>query len=209
MENESKSKLSSEEIIEKAIELLPDSTYEPNYVGYFVKQDDQDMGNEDYCHKCIGKAIYKSRKYHREGRLQILQKYDEIEKTGFYKGVDIKEKYPDADLVKAKESELREYPEKTKFTYEGHDPDFGGGEKEPLSCPECGDYFHTNFEPDKECAERLLEDLEDGDLNKKKHKESLKWKLDIALVNYRYCNTEVQNILLKCSKIIINTYEIP
>ena len=62
-------------IIEKAIELLPATTYEPNEVGYFVKRNDVDMGDEDFCYKCIGKAVYKERKYHREGRLKIIQKF--------------------------------------------------------------------------------------------------------------------------------------
>ena len=196
----------AEGIIEKAIELLPESTYEPNEVGYFVKQDDIDMGNEDYCYKCIGKAIYKARKYHREGRNKILKKFEEIANTGFYNGINIKEKYPDVDLQKAKESELKEYPEKTKFTYEGRDPDFGGGQQEPLCCPECGDYFLTNFEPNVECSERLLEDLKDGDLGNKKFKETLKWKLEIALRNYKYCESDVQHILLQCAEIVIETY---
>ena len=85
-------------------------------------------------------------------------------------------------------------------------PDFSGGESEPKSCADCGHYFYTNFEPDEDCANRLLGDLNDGDLLKDDYKESLKWKLEIAFGNYDYCDLEVKEILVKCAEIVIKTY---
>lgn len=147
-------------VLKNAIELLPASTYEPNHIGYFVKQDDEDMGNEDYCEKCIDDAVKSAKKYNK----------------------------------------------KSKFSSEGHDPDFSGGETEPKSCEGCGHYFYTNFEPDEDCANRLLKDLNDGDLLNDDYKESLKWKLEIAFGNYDYCDLEVKEILVKCAEIVIKNY---
>ena len=192
-------------IIEKAIELLPTCFYEPNHTGFFVKQDDEDMGNEDFCEACIDDAVLEAKNNNKARRNEILNKYKQIEETGFYNGKDCKH-YPKELIESSKKSELKEYPKKSKFTYEGHDPDFSGGQQEPLSCPECGDYFYTNFEPDLDCAERLLEDLKENCLSNKKYKEELKWKLEIAFGNYRYCEADVQEILLQCAEIVIKTY---
>ena len=196
----------ADDIIEKAIKLLPSITYNPDDIAYFVKQDDVDMGDANFCYKCIIKEIYRARRYNKECRLNIIKKFEEIENTGFFNGVNIKEKYPDLDLVKAKKDELKRHPLKTKFTFEGHDPDFGGGENEPLCCFGCGEYFYTNFEPDLDCAKRLLQDLNDEDLLKKKYREKLIRKLGIAFGNYKYCEANAKEILLQCAEIVIKTY---
>lgn len=192
-------------IIEKAIQLLPTCFYEPNHTGFFVKQDDEDMGDEDFCENCIDDAVKLAKKHNKEKRLEILDKYKQIEETGYYNGKDCTH-YPKKLIASSKKAELKKYPKKSKFTYEGHDPDFGGGESEPKSCADCGHYFYTNFEPDEDCANRLLEDLNDGDLLKDDYKESLKWKLEIAFGNYDYCDSDVKEILVKCAEIVIKTY---
>ena len=192
-------------VLENAIELLPVSTYEPNHIGYFVKQDDEDMGNEDFCENCIDDAVKSAKKENKKRRLEILDKYKQIEDTGFYNGKDCSH-YPKDLISSSKKSELKEHPKKSKFSHEGHDPDFGGGESEPKTCEGCGHYFYTNFEPDKDCANRLLGDLNDGDLMKDDYKESLKWKLEIAFSNYEHCDDDVKEILFKCAEIVVKTY---
>lgn len=186
------------DIIDLAIEKLKPIKYEPEYVGYFVKQDDMDMGGEDYCLKCINKAVKLAKQYYFEERQHVLDKYNEVEKTGFYKGIDVYAKYTKEQIEESKKRELEKYPEKVKFTYEGHDPDFSGGRTEPLTCEMCGKYFHTNFEADKEYSEYLLDEFGDG----RYIKQSLKWKLDIAFYNYNYLEKEAQeNLLQIASKI--------
>lgn len=192
-------------VLENAIELLPASTYEPHHIGYFVKQDDEDMGDEDFCENCIDDAVKSAKKNNKERRLEILDKYKQIEETGFYNGKDCSH-YPKDLIASSKKTELKEHSKKSKFSSEGHDPDFGGGQNEPISCEGCGHYFYTNFEPDEDCANRLLEDLNDGDLTKKDYSESLKWKLEIAFSNYNYVESDVQQILLKCAELVIKTY---
>lgn len=192
-------------VLEKAIELLPASTYEPNHIGFFVKKDDEDMGDEDFCENCIDAAVKSAKKHNKEKRLEILDKYKQIEETGLYNGKDCSN-YPKDLIASSKKAELKKYPKKSKFTCEGHDPDFGGGESEPKSCADCGHYFYTDFNPDEDCANRLLEYLNDGDLLKDDYKESLKWKLEIAFSNYEYCDNDVKEIIFKCAEIVVKTY---
>jgi len=192
-------------VLEKAIELLAKSTYKPNHIGYFVKQDDEDMGDVDFCENCIDDAVKSAKKNNKERRLEILDKYKQIEETGLYNGKDCSH-YPKNLIASSKKTELKKHPKKSKFSCEGHDPDFSGGEKKPKSCEGCGHYFYTNFEPDEDCANRLLENLNDGDLLKDDYKESLKWKLEIAFGNYDYVETDVQKTLLQCAELVIKTY---
>lgn len=187
------------EIVEKAAELLQPINYEPNYIGFFVKLNDRDMGNEDYCKSCINEAVKSARKFHKEERQKVLNKFKEIAETGFWNGINIKEKYSEKEIAKAKRYELKEYPARASFTYEGHDPDFGGGETYPKTCEGCGDYFDTNFEPQIEEANWLLEDFGDGT----NLSEILKWKLDIAFYNFKYLEKEVQKILLSIAEKIV------
>lgn len=187
------------EIIEKATEILQPIKYEPHHTAYFVLMNDRDMGNEDYCENCIDDAVKSARKFHKEQRQSLLNKFKEIAETGFFNGVNIKEKYSEKEISKAKRYELKKYPAKAIFTYEGHDPDFGGGATSAKTCEGCGDYFHTNFEPDIEEANYLLEEFGDGsDLS-----ENLKWKLDIAFYNYDYLEEDVQKVLLSIAENIV------
>lgn len=193
--------MSEEEIIEQAKKLLQPIEFEPHYTAYFVTKDDGDMGGEDYCINCIKDAVRETRKNYKEQRQSILDKFQEIEDTGFYKGKNIKEKYSELEIRQAKRRELKEYPVKVKFGYEGHDPDFGGGKHEPNYCAGCGDYFFTEFEPDMDYAEISLAEFGDGlDIA-----ESLKWKLDMAFYNFQYLDKDVKRILLLIAgKIIAN-----
>ena len=187
------------DIIKKAAKLLEPINFKPHDTAYFVTKDFGDMGGEDYCIKCIDSAVSVARKYHEEKRQSILSKFKEIEETGFFNGKNIKEKYSDSEIKKTKKSELKDYPSKVKFEYEGHDPDFGGGLKSARSCEDCGEYFYTNFEPDLEECNCLLEDYGNGsDVS-----EILKWKLDIAFYNLEYLDDDAKNVLLSIAKKII------
>ena len=187
------------EIIEKATELLQPITFEPHHTAYFVTQNESDMGNDDCCINCIDNTVKEARKYHKEKRQSILDKFKEIEETGFFNGQNIKEKYSDAEIKKAKKYELKDYPAKVKFGYEGHDPDFGGGEKSARTCSDCGEYFYTNFEPDLEECYYLLEEYGDGsDIS-----DSLKWKLDIAFYNWEYLDDDAKSVLLSIAEKIV------
>jgi hypothetical protein len=188
------------EIVEKAAKLLQPIKYEPNYIGCFVKLNDRDMGNEDYCKNCITDAVKEARKFHKEQRQKILDKFKQISETGFWNGINIKEKYTEKEISKAKRYELKKYPAKAIFTYEGHDPDFGGGETYPKTCEGCGEYFDTNFEPSIEIANWLLEDFGDGT----NLSESFKWKLDIAFSNFNCLEEEVQKKLLSMAEKIVS-----
>lgn len=187
------------QIIENAIEKLGEIKYVPNQIGYFVKMNDMDLGGQDYCRKCIPAAIKEQKKFYFEKRNGTLEKFKEVEETGFYKGINVKEKYSVEEIKKAKELELSEYSEEVKFTYEGHDPDFPGGCTEPIPCEGCGHYFYTDFVSDEESACYLLENFE----HKKKLHPSLKWELSIAFQNYKYSEEKAQDILLKIAKNII------
>lgn len=190
---------SPSEIIEKARELLQPITFEPHDTAYFVTQNESDMGNDDFCINCIDSAVKEARKYHKEKRQSILAKFKEIEETGFFNGQNIKEKYSVAEIKKAKRYELKDYPSKVKYGYEGHDPDFGGGEKSAKTCSDCGEYFYTNFKPDLEECNYLLEEYGDGS----EVSDSLKWKLDIAFYNWEYLDDDAKSVLLSIAEKIV------
>jgi len=189
--------------IEQAKELLQPITFKPHYVGYFVTQNDDDMGGEDYCENCIKGAVKETRKYYKEQRQAILNKFKILEETGYWNGKDIKGKYSDLKIKQEKRRRLAEYPAKVKFDYEGHDPDFSGGQHEPRCCEGCGEYFDTDFEPDIEEAESMLSAFGDGT----EISESLKWKLDIAFYNFGYLDDDVKDILLSIAMKIIGKVE--
>jgi len=194
-----------EETIEKAIEKLQPINYNSFDTGYFVLKNGSDMGNSDYCENCIGEAVKEARKYHKEQREKIIAKYNLIETKGYCfhngKKVKVAGKYTKEQISKSKRSELKEYPAKATFTYEGHDPDFGGGLQEPCSCEDCGEYFTCNFEPNKDEAEHLLhlinhpEPLTDRD----------KWEIEIGLNNYRYVKDDVKPLLGQVAEKIIKS----
>lgn len=183
--------------IEKALQILKPINYKSFDTGYFVLLNGRDMGNSDYCENCIDEAVKEARKFHKEQRQKVLDKFKEISETGFFKvgrkKVNIKAKYTGKEIAKAKRYELKEFPAKALFTYEGHDPDFGGGLKEPCGCENCGEYFICNFEPNKEEAEHLLFLVNHADgLNDKD-----KWEIEIALDNYEYADDDAKPILDK------------
>jgi hypothetical protein len=183
--------------IEQAVELLKPINYNSFDVGYYVLQNGSDMGNSDYCENCIAAAVKEVRTFHKEQRQKILDKFKQISETGYFKvgrkKVNVKAKYTEKEIAKAKRYELKEYPAKASFTYEGHDPDFGGGLTEPCTCEGCGEAFTCSFTPNKEEAEYLLEIVN----NKEELSDRNKWELDIALYNYDYTDDDVKLILDK------------
>lgn len=191
-----------EETIDKARELLEPIKYEAFEYGYFVLKNGSDMGNSDYCINCIGEAVKVAREYHRTERKRIIEKFAKISADGFYYNKKKKVKVTEKEISKAKRYQLKEYPAKATFTYEGHDPDFGGGLQEPCSCESCGEFFVCNFEPDKDEAERLLDIV----TNYQPLDDRSKWELEIALSNYRYVKDDVKPILEQVANLIIQSF---
>lgn len=177
------------EIIERTKIVLSPIKYEPHYPAYFVTLNGSDLGGSDFCKNCINKAVKDARKYHNERRSEIIKKHDNALKIGKYKVIDI---------VKSKRSQLKYYPAKASFTYEGHDPDFGGGLREPCLCDGCGEPFQCSFEADKEEAEHLLRIVESGELDERE-----KWEFDVALSNFKYLDQDVKKVLLKAASVFL------
>jgi len=190
------------EEIEKAIELINPINYKPHEIGYYVVKNGNDEGGSDYCENCIPKVVKESREYHKTERKRIIEKFATISANGFYYNKKKKVKVAESEIAKAKRYQLKEYPAKATFTYEGHDPDFGGGLREPCSCAECGEPFSCSFTPDLEEAERLLEGVNVGDISDRE-----KWELDIAFYNFQYCKDDVQKILYEAALKIIQSFE--
>ncbi len=190
--------------IEQAIKLLQPINYKPFDTGYYIVKNGDDTGSEDYCIECIDDAVKEARTLNILKRNQILNKFKSIEKFGYFKQgrkvIRVKPKYSDTEILKAKRNELKDYRAGSKFTYEGHDPDFGGGLNEPCSCENCGEFFICNFEPDKDEAERLLDTV----TNYQPLSDRDKWELEIALGNYQYAESEAKPILELVAKKIIN-----
>lgn len=174
--------------IERAVAAIQPIKYEPHPEAYFVKMNDKDLGGDDFCKNCISGAIKASRKFHKERRAEIIKKHADALNSG---------KYGPNEVAKSKRSQLKKYPSKAKFSYETHDPDFGGGLNEPCCCSECGEPFICAFTPDKEQAKRLL--ISAVDLS-----EQDKWELDIAFYHYQYCEPEVQKILIRVADLILD-----
>ena len=191
------------ETIEKAAELLQPITFEPQDTAYFVTKNDEDAGGEDYCINCIKNAVKEARKNYKEQRQALLDKYDEIEKTGCYQGKKLDREYSADEIAQSKKRELKEYPARVTFSYEGHDPDFSGGKHEPGCCADCGEYFYTDFEPDFDEAENLAREYEYDMKKENKISEELKWKLDTAFNNFEYADEDVQEILFSIAEKIV------
>jgi len=189
-------------IIKKAIGLLGPIDYEPEYVGYYLRVNGDDTC-ETFCEDCIGHQTKATRKYYKEERQKVLDKFDEIEKTGRYKGKKIKGKYTDEQIQRGKRYELRRYPARPRIETCSHDPDFSGGLSSPHSCDECGKYFYSYFEPDLEYTENMLECIDkEVDLS-----ESLKWELNMAFDSFSRLNDDVKKELAKIAKIVIKILE--
>ncbi len=189
--------------IEAAIKLLEPINYEPFEYGYFVLKNDDDMGDSDYCINCIDSAVKEASKYHKFERARIIEKFKQISKFGCFKQgekmVFLNDRYTKKQISDAKRNELKEYPTKAVFTYEGHDPDFGGGLTEPCSCNNCGEYFVCNFEADKNEAEHLLYIVGFPDTLTEKEK----WELNGAFDNYAHVSDEVKKILVQVAEKIL------
>lgn len=191
--------------IKKAIELLKPINYKPFDTAYYVTKDERDMGNSDYCENCINEQVKIDKDYHLKKRAEIIDKYNQIEKYGYFKigrkKIQVKGKYSDYKIKQSKRHELKDYRLKSIFSYEGHDPDFGGGLHKPCSCENCGEYFTCNFEPDKDEAEDLLDILK----NNESISDCIRWELDIALFNYQYIKDDnTKKIMTKVAELIIN-----
>jgi hypothetical protein len=169
--------------IEKARESIQPIVFEPNSTGFFVLQNGNDMGGSDYCQNCISAAVKDARKFCKEKRIEIIEKHNKAMISG---------KYSKKDVIKSKREQLKHYPAKSYFTYEGHDPDFGGGATSPHTCDGCGSPFQTEFTADEEAAENLLDMLKTNKLS-----EEQKWEIDIALYHYQYSNSAAQKTLMK------------
>lgn len=178
------------EIIERALETLKPVNFNPHYTGYFVTMNGNDMGDCDYCEACINDAVKKARKWHKEQRALIIKKHDKALASG---------KYTEAVVKKSKRAALKEYPAKASFTYEGHDPDFGGGASEPHTCDGCGEPFQTEFTADKDEAEHLLRAIEMGELSDRE-----KWELDVALYHFKYSKPDAQEILWRAATVLLS-----
>lgn len=192
--------MDANKIIEQAKGLLQPITFEPQSTAYYVTRNGEDMGDEDYCFDCIKDAVKAVRKNYFKQRQEIFDKFEEILKTGCFRGKKLDREYSADEIAQAKKRELKEYPAKATFDYEGHDPDFGGGRHEPNSCADCGEYFETCFEPDLDYANELLSEVGNG-INVS---EPLKWKLDIAFYNFEYLEKEAQDVLLLIANKILN-----
>jgi len=180
----------NEEIIEEAIGLLDDS-FEPIKTAYFVTKNGDDEGGDDFCIDCIKKEVKACEKAYKEARQAIIDKYKPYKESG---------KYSDAEIKKSLSHELEEYPVKVKFSYEGHDPDFCGGRHSAAVCEGCGEYFETDYYPDLEEANYLLESF----TNDSEISPPLAWQLRTVFSNFDYKhNSEVEQILLKIAKQII------
>lgn len=178
------------ELIEMAIKALQPITYEPHHVGYFVMMNDKDNGGSDYCENCIKGAVKEARKYHRERRQEIIEKHAKALASG---------KYSAQQVAKSQRQQLKEYPAKASFSYEGHDPDFGGGAKEPHTCEGCGEAFFTEFTADVDETEHLLRSAKAGNIS-----ERDKWEMEMALYHYEYAEPKAQEILIEVANKILN-----
>lgn len=188
--------------IDAALKFLENNKYKPFETAYFIRRDDTDMGNEDFCHECIKNEVKRCKEENIKKRVWINSKYDLIEAKGYFftehgTKVLIKEKHTPVYLEKCRRYELKQYPAKAKFTYEGHDPDFGGGLTEPKTCAGCGEYFDVYF---------TINDYELGyveDYNVFEPDDRLKFYLHRILEYYQYCKPDIQTRLKNLADKII------
>lgn len=191
-----------EEIINKATELLQPINYEPHEIGYYVVMNGNDRQGSDYCETCIKEQVKIDRNYHRTMRKQIIERHQKFLKDGFYYNRKKKVAVTAEQVKSSMRYKLKEFPAKATFTYEGHDPDFGGGLSEPCCCAECGEPFQCSFTPDKDEADRLLDYISDGTIS-----ERTKWEIDIAFYHFKYCDDDVKEVLVQVANSIIKSLE--
>lgn len=194
-------------VINDVLEFLKDNKYKPFETAYFIRVNDTDMGGEDFCHKCIEYELKRCKQDNIKKRIWINSKYDLIEAKGYFltengSKVVLKEKYSPEYLAKCRRSELKKYPAKSRFTSEGHDPDFGGGLTEPKTCAHCGEYFDVYFAiSDHEL--RYVEEYNVFDPD-----DRLKFNLHRIFEYYRYCKPDIQLRLEKLADKIIQVNNI-
>ena len=154
-----------QQLKDKAKELL--EPFEQRYYStlsnvHWVTQDDHDVEG-DYCEKCIEKAVKNARKSLKEERKKVLSKFKEIKETGKFDGEQIKGKYTDAEIKKAKRYELDKLGvSKFSYTY-----NYGGGYESDsfLTCEICDKELNVSILPNTQNIEYVLEDMEDGKLD--------------------------------------------
>ncbi len=189
--------------IEKAIELLQPIKYQPHPVAYFVLMNDSDMGDQGHCLNCIEQAVKEAKDLIKTERNKIIDDHAKISKDGYYYHNNKKIKVTESVINKSKRFKLKDYPARAKFSYEGHDPDFGGGLKGPCSCDMCGEYFQCNFEPDIDEAKSLLSLVKDNEIIS----EMDKWRILTAFENYKYADDDAKKTLEKVAKKTILLYK--
>ena len=129
---------------------------------YWVRQDNHDL-ESDFCKNCIDKAVKNARKEFNTNKQKVNSKFKEIEETGYYQGIQIKGKYTDEDIVKAKKYELKELGvSKFDSTY-----NYGGGyESESfLTCEMCGKELNISILPNEENIQDCIDDLADDKID--------------------------------------------
>jgi hypothetical protein len=154
-----------QELKDKAKELL--EAFEQRYFAtlsdvHWVRQDDHDIEG-DYCENCIEKAVKNARKSLKEERQKVLAKFKEIEETGKFNGEEIKGKYTDAEIKKAKRYGLKELGvSKFSSTY-----NYGGGYESDnfLTCEICYKELNISILPSDQNIQYILEDMEDGKID--------------------------------------------
>lgn len=150
---------------DKAQELL--EPFEQRYYAtlsdvHWVEQDGHSIDG-DFCENCIDKAVKNARKSHKEERQKVLAKFKKIEETGKYNGKEIKGKYTDAEIKKAKRYELKELGvSKFSSTY-----NYGGGYEADdfRTCEICDKELNISILPNDQNIQYVLEDLEDGKID--------------------------------------------
>lgn len=154
-----------QELKDKAIELLEpfEQRYYPTLSDvHWVRQDNHDVEG-DYCENCIEKAVKNARKSLKEERQKVLDKFRDIEETGKFNGEQIKGKYTDAEIKKAKRYELKELGiSKFDSTY-----NYGGGYEADnfLTCEICDKELNISILPSDQNIQYVLEDMEDGKID--------------------------------------------
>ncbi|GEM_PF-1194461 len=150
---------------DKAKELL--EPFEQRYYAtlsdvHWVRQNNRDIEG-DYCKNCIEKAVKNARKFLKEERQKVLAKFKEIEETGKFNGEQIKGKYTDAEIKKAKRYELKELGvSKFSSTY-----NYGGGYEADdfLTCEICEKELNISILPREDNIQYIIDDMEDGKIN--------------------------------------------
>ncbi len=192
-----------QDVVKKAIDLLYPINYQPFEYAHFVTMNDSDMGNDDYCENCIGAAIKEARKLNKSQRQELTEQAAKMIAEGFYLSQKKKVQITELQVLKWKRDRLKEWPAKAKFGSERHDPDFGGGLNKPCTCEKCGRYFQCSFTPDKEQAQRMLDDVK----NAGEWPDETKWTLETGLYNYAYVeDSEAQDLLYQVAETILKKY---